>query len=86
MMESLRMSSCLNLRGSYSQARKRDSTTIQIRVERAEKNFTDDVISNIRGDVMALKDISNWVLGCLHNLNPSNAKNSLISNVYVLAV
>jgi hypothetical protein len=55
-------------------------------VERAEKNFTDDVISNIRGDVMALKDISNWVLGCLHNLNPSNAQNSLISNVYVLAV
>jgi hypothetical protein len=51
-----------------------------------EKNFTDVVISNIRGEVMTLKDGSDWVSGRLNNLNPINSENALAPNVYVLAV
>jgi hypothetical protein len=51
-----------------------------------EKNFTDAVISNVRGEVMMLKDGSDWVAGRLNNLNPSNAENALASNVYIVAV
>jgi hypothetical protein len=51
-----------------------------------EKNFTDAVISNIRGEVMTLKDGSDWVSGRLNNLNPTNSKNAPAPNVYVLAV
>jgi hypothetical protein len=51
-----------------------------------EKNFTNAVISNIREEVMTLKDGSDWVFGRLNNLNLTNAKNALAPNVYVLAV
>jgi hypothetical protein len=51
-----------------------------------EKNFTDAIISNIRGEVMTLKDGSDWVSGRLNNMNPTNAENALAPNVYVLAV
>jgi hypothetical protein len=51
-----------------------------------EKNFTDAVISNIRGEVMTLKDGSDWVSGRLNNLNPTNSENAPAPNVYVLAV
>jgi hypothetical protein len=51
-----------------------------------EKNFTDAVISNIREEVMTLKDKSDWVSGRLNNLNPTNAKNASAPNVYILAV
>jgi hypothetical protein len=51
-----------------------------------KKNFTDAVISNIEGEVMTLKDRSNWISGRLHNLNPSNAENTSVSNVYILAM
>jgi hypothetical protein len=51
-----------------------------------EKNFTDAVISNIRGEVITLKDGSDWVSGRLNNLNPTNSKNAPAPNVYVLAV
>jgi hypothetical protein len=51
-----------------------------------EKNFTDAVIANIRGEVMTLKDGSDWVSGRLNNLNPTNSENAPAPNVYVLAV
>jgi hypothetical protein len=51
-----------------------------------EKNFTDTVISNIKREVMTLKDGSDWVSGRLNNLNPTNAENAPAPNVYVLAV
>jgi hypothetical protein len=51
-----------------------------------EKNFTDAVTSNIRGEVMTLKDGSDWVSGRLNNLNPTNSENAPAPNVYVLAV
>jgi hypothetical protein len=51
-----------------------------------EKNFTDAVISNIRGEVMTLKDGSDWVSGRLNNLNPTNSENAPASNVYILAM
>jgi hypothetical protein len=51
-----------------------------------EKNFTNAVISNIRGEVMTLKDGSDWISGRLNNLNPTNSENAPTPNVYVLAV
>jgi hypothetical protein len=51
-----------------------------------EKNFTDAVVANIRGEVMTLKDGSDWVSGRLNNLNPMNSENAPTPNVYVLAV
>jgi hypothetical protein len=51
-----------------------------------EKNFTDAVVANIRGEVMTLKDGSDWVSGRLNNLNSTNSENAPAPNVYVLAV
>ena len=51
-----------------------------------EKNLINAIISNIRGEVMTLKDGLDWVSGHLNNLNLTNAKNAPAPNVYVLAM
>ena len=51
-----------------------------------EKNFTDAVISNIRGEVMTLKDGADWVAGRMNNLNPTSNESAPAPNVFQVAV
>lgn len=51
-----------------------------------ERNFTDAVISNIRGEVMTLREGSEWVHGRMNNLNPTSNETAPAPNVFQMAV